>query len=232
MEVRVAHEHEAFRGRLGRQHPGLQRGKVDIVVPVGAVQAVMERHPVPLARRRPPSSRQPPGRRSGHGTASDSAPAERSRAAARRRAPARNSGSASTSCRPTVVASGNLDDRLLSVDQQLLGGPKPRHLLVAGDVLPVVAEILRGERLAIGPAVPRPQVEGELAVSPRCRRSRRCRERSRIFRCSRRGAHSRRRPACACRARSPRATAASRRAAPAPARRQAESPEAFRGPVP
>ena len=50
---------------------------------------------------------------------------------------------------------GNLDDRLLAVDQKLLRRPEARHLRVVRHVLPVEAKILGGERLAVRPFVAR-----------------------------------------------------------------------------
>ena len=56
---------------------------------------------------------------------------------------------------------GELDQRPLAVDEQVRRRPGRAQRLVVGDVLPPVAEVLAGERLAVGPAVARAQMEGE-----------------------------------------------------------------------
>src|SRR6185503_13355693 len=54
--------------------------------------------------------------------------------------------------------------RLLAVDQQVRGRAGGRQLLVVRHILPVVAEALGGERMAVGPAVPLAQLEREDAA--------------------------------------------------------------------
>ena len=73
VEIRIALEDVAVGRRLRLQHPGLQRRIVEVVVPVGAVLAVEQRHPILLARPPRPSSSPPPGRRIWRGTASGNA---------------------------------------------------------------------------------------------------------------------------------------------------------------
>ena len=69
---------------------------------------------------------------------------------------------------PGVAHRGLVDDletRCLAVDQELGLQAEGRQALVVGHVLPVIAEVLGGEWMAVRPPVALAQVHGELAVA-------------------------------------------------------------------
>jgi hypothetical protein len=160
MEIRIALEDEAIGGRPRLEHPGLERGQVGIVVAIGVVEAVVERHPVALLalldelrefvlvgvfrmellqvmRRLVEVERAGPGER--------------------RQEQRVGVGPAVTDCERV----GEFDTRLLAFWQQFAHQSGGREFGVERDVFVPVAEILRGEGFAIGPFMAFSKMEGE-----------------------------------------------------------------------
>ncbi len=160
MEIGVALEDEAIGGRPRLEHPGLERGKVGVVVAIGVVEPVVERHPVALLalldelrelvlvgvfrmellqvmRRLVEIERAWPGERR-----------QEQRVGVR---------PAVADCQRV----GELDTRLLAFWQQLTHQPGGREFGIERDVFVPVAEILRGEGFAIRPFMAFSEMEGE-----------------------------------------------------------------------
>ncbi len=159
VEVGIAHGDEAVGRRTRGVGPGLQRRQVGIVALVEVVQAVVHRRPAPLRRalllfalhlggvflvELPEVVRRPED--------------EQRRGARHARQEMR------VGLRPAVAHQGlaqDLELRRLAVDQEVARRTRGAELLVVGDVLPVVAEVFRGERMAVGPAVALAQLHRE-----------------------------------------------------------------------
>ena len=160
VEVRVALGHEAGRGRRVLQHPGLQRRQVRVVEAVHAIAPAVQLRPV--AR---PVGLDQPRELVRVGVAlvellevvGGRIDEQRARAGERRQEERVGLG-------PGIAHGAlvqDLDLRPLAVDLELDRRPDRAELLVAGDVLPPVAEVLGGERRAVRPAVPLAQAHGE-----------------------------------------------------------------------
>ena len=158
--IGVAHEYEAVRRDPRGIDPRLQAGQADIVEPVLAVHPMMQSGPIApgggfhlglqircigvarvklLQVMRRPINEQRPG-------------------AGDRRKEVR------IGRRPGVTDRALVDDleaRRLAVDEQRIGQPEWRYVLVVGHVLPVVAEVFCGEGPPVRPLVALTQVERE-----------------------------------------------------------------------
>ena len=159
VEVGVAHGDEAVGRRPRGVVPGLQRRQIGIVGLVEVVHAVMHRGPAALGRafgfrllhlgrvllvellevmRRPEDEE--------------------------RRRPRHARQEMRVGLRPAVAHGGlvqHLDLGGFAVDQEIPRRPRRGELPVVGDVLPVVAEVLGGKEMAVGPAMALAQLHGE-----------------------------------------------------------------------
>jgi hypothetical protein len=156
--VRVAPEHEAIGRRSGRQHPGLQRRQVRVVVLILIVGSVVQHHPVAYPRLFHLGFELGLGRVLGvkflqivGGTEDRERPGA-GQSVEKTGVPAR-----------PRVANGrlgqNLEGRPFAVDQHLrrqAGGLQARMI---EHVVPVVFEIRRGQRLPVRPTVPATEVK-------------------------------------------------------------------------
>ena len=149
-----------------------------------------------------------------HGTGAGNARDGRCTAGSARRAPAGTADSARPRCSGPSCSSSTSKLGAAIVDQQRLRQAERRQVAVVGDVLPVVAEVRRGERLAVGPFVAGPKMQREDAVAVVVDALEDVGHDAAAARRSRRGASSRRRPSCGCRGPSPSASAARRRSGP------------------
>ncbi len=161
VEKGIAHRDEAVGGRLGGVDPGLQRRQPRVVGFVHVVHAVMHRRPAPRTAARfirlpdylrvllvelPQVVRRP---------------VDKKRRGARHARQKLRIGLGPAVAQREVVE--HLEFRRLAVHQQIARRPGRGQLPVVGDVIPVVAEILRGERMPVRPAVPLAQLEREHA---------------------------------------------------------------------
>ena len=163
VEERIAHEHEPLRGRFGGVHPRLQRRHFRIIQGIHAVLGLMQHRPVHETLFR------------GHliqlldvRIAGVKAFHVVGRAIDEQRRRAGHPGQEKwIGPGPGVTHGPFVDDpefRQLLTDQQLLARTQGRQLLVGRHVFPVIAEVLGGEGLAVGPLVSGAQVKGEFAA--------------------------------------------------------------------
>ena len=160
MEVGIAHEHEPGRRQGRRVHPGFQRGQFGVVEAVLLVLLLVQPGPAARARHRRLSIgllQTDVLRVEIAQVVRGAVDVQRARARERREELRVRLVPAVADCR--VVE--HLDARAAIAHQQCLRQTERRQVLVVDDVVPVVAEIRRGERLTVRPLVAASQVERE-----------------------------------------------------------------------